>query len=51
MQDAVYLNSQSSNSDLNSNKYTPQQEDVKDLKLKKVQIKDIEDMIDIDDLN
>jgi hypothetical protein len=50
MQDAIFLSKQASG-DSNPQNNIPTQMNTDNLKLKKVQIKDIEEMIDIDDLN
>lgn len=50
MQDAMFLNRLGSH-DANPQSNVPEQVNGEDLKLKKVQLKDIEDMIDVDDLN
>ncbi len=52
MQDALFLNQQNTNSDINSNgNFNSTDKVSKEMQLKNVQIKDIEDMIDVDDLN
>lgn len=50
MQDAMFLNAQASG-DANPQNNIPKQMNNDNLNLKKVQVKDIEEMIDIDDLN
>ena len=52
MLDALFLNQQNTNSDINSNgNFNSTDKVSKEMQLKNVQIKDIEDMIDVDDLN
>jgi hypothetical protein len=50
MQDAIFLSKQASG-DSNPQNNIPTQINTDNLKLKKVQIRDIEEMIDIDDMN
>jgi hypothetical protein len=52
MLDAMKLNQQATNSDLNTNPNMSLTNNVgKEQQIKNVQLKDIEDMIDVDDLN